>query len=196
MSGLEKILEDIRGESAGIVEQTIQEAESQAEAVRKDAETRTKNDCSAIRAEAEKEAAGASARAASAAELQRKRLVLSAKQEMISSALEKALSAAEALPQKEYFEAVVRMAAHSAHLGKGELRLNRGDLQRVPEGFGDTLNAALPNGSSLEISSEAAQVEGGFLLVYGGVEENCTFSAVLAAKEDMLRDRVREILFP
>lgn len=196
MSGLEKIMEDIRKESAGIVAKATQEAEERAEEIRKDAETRAQNACLAIRGDAEKEAASASARSASAAELRSRRLVLSAKQQMISDVLKEALSAAEDLPAEEYFAAVIRMAACSAHPGSGEIRFSRKDLERLPQGFAEKLNAALPQGSGLTVSPEAADVDGGFLLVYGGVEENCSFAAVLAAREDKLRDRVREILFP
>ena len=38
-------------------------------------------------------------------------------------------------------------------------------------------------------------MDGGFLLVYGGIEENCTISAVFASKREELSDQVNRLLF-
>ena len=35
----------------------------------------------------------------------------------------------------------------------------------------------------------------GFILIYGGIEENCSIDAMFAEKRDELLDQVRKILF-
>ena len=47
----------------------------------------------------------------------------------------------------------------------------------------------------LKLSKQTADMNGGFLLVYGGIEMNCGFDALFAAAEDDMRDRAHEILF-
>ena len=54
--------------------------------------------------------------------------------------------------------------------------------------------AAAEKGGSLVLSKERS-IEDGFILVYGGIEENCTLKALLDAKKDELQDKVNEILF-
>ena len=45
------------------------------------------------------------------------------------------------------------------------------------------------------MSEKAKEMDGGFILVYGGVEENCTIRAMFDANRDHLSDKVHEVLF-
>lgn len=40
-----------------------------------------------------------------------------------------------------------------------------------------------------------AEIDGGFLLVYGGMEENCGIKAVFDSVKDELSDQVNRLLF-
>ena len=55
--------------------------------------------------------------------------------------------------------------------------------------------AAQENGGRLTLKKEPKEIPDGFILVYGGVEENCTLKALFDAKKDQLQDRVNEMLF-
>ena len=46
------------------------------------------------------------------------------------------------------------------------------------------------------ISPKAHNVESGFLLVYGGVDINCTFRAIFEDAYEQLRDTAGRLLFP
>ena len=66
----------------------------------------------------------------------------------------------------------------------------------MPDGFEKKIQAAArEKGGSLVLQKEPKDIADGFLLVYGGVEENCTWEALMDAKKDRLQDRVNEILF-
>ena len=45
------------------------------------------------------------------------------------------------------------------------------------------------------MSDEIRSIDGGFVLVYGGIEENCTFKAMLEASREELHDMVNGKLF-
>ena len=45
------------------------------------------------------------------------------------------------------------------------------------------------------VSKEPKDMDGGFVLVYGGIEENCTIRAMFDAKRDELSDIVHRLLF-
>ena len=59
----------------------------------------------------------------------------------------------------------------------------------------DVKTAAKQAGGKLSISTESRKIGPGFILSYGGIEENCTIDALLEEKKDDLTDTVREILF-
>lgn len=50
-------------------------------------------------------------------------------------------------------------------------------------------------GAALKISRQTRKIDGGFVLVYGGIEENCSFEALFDAKHDELQDKVHGIVF-
>jgi V/A-type H+-transporting ATPase subunit E len=196
MTGLEKIIEDIRKESEESVGAVMKEAEEKTAGIRAEAKAEAEKTALSIRREASVRTEDMKKRTESAAELSRRKAILTAKQELISDAIAKALSKAEAMPDEQYFATVISMAARAAHPEEaGEICFCGKDLKRLPAGFSEKLNAALPEGSSLSVSKEAARISSGFLLKYGGVEENCSFDAVFAAKREELQDKVRGILF-
>lgn len=78
-----------------------------------------------------------------------------------------------------------------------EICFSARDLKRMPLSFKAKIKmTAMKKGGSLKLSSQEARIENGFVLVYGGVEENCTLRAVFEEKKELLCDRVREYLFP
>lgn len=79
---------------------------------------------------------------------------------------------------------------------KGEIALNAQDLAKLPAGFEKEVNAlAQKKGGELVLSKAPASVEKGFILSYGGIEENCSFKAMFDAKKDECQDLVQKILF-
>ena len=103
------------------------------------------------------------------------------------------------MPQEAYFENIVKLAVKASQNGKGTILFSKADLDRLPEIFADTLNAALvaggKEGAALTVSSETRDIDGGFVLTYGGIEENCSFDALFDSAHEMLQDKVQEILF-
>lgn len=134
-------------------------------------------------------------RAQSAAQLSRRKKLLEAKQTLIGETLQLALQQAKALPAENYFSALIGMAARAAHAGEGEMRLGEKDLARLPADFESRLNAALSAPAHLKVSARPAELDGGFILDYNGIEENNSFDAVFAAKHDELQDAVCRVLF-
>ena len=66
----------------------------------------------------------------------------------------------------------------------------------MPEGFtGRIKTIAAAKGGTLTLSKEAREMDGGFVLIYGGIEENCTIKAVFRAKKEELSDRINRLLF-
>ena len=48
---------------------------------------------------------------------------------------------------------------------------------------------------SLRLDREGRKIDNGFILIYGGIEENCTIRAMFDAKKDELSDIVHQLVF-
>lgn len=195
MTGLETILSQITGDAEQEAAEQRSAAEQEAAellaAAKEEAAKRTQT----ILQEGEQKAQEIRSRAESAAALERRNAMLAFKQREIREAIDFTLASLEALPDKEYFELLVQLCVRFAGNGKAEMRLNQKDLDRLPAGFEDTLKQALPQGE-ITVSKKPCNIESGFLLVYGGIDINCTFRAIFEDMEGELRDAVGKILFP
>ena len=128
--------------------------------------------------------------------MRRKQAVLAAKQEVIGRVLEAAYSRVMELSPAEYFDMLEKLLREYALPEEGEICFSARDLDRMPEGFtGKIRTIAAEKGGSLTLSGETRRIDGGFILIYGGVEENCTIKAVFDSKRDELSDRVNRLLF-
>lgn len=131
-----------------------------------------------------------------AAEQKRRRAILETKQNLISEVLEKSYTKLIELDEDKYFELLSKMIEKYALDKQGEIVFNEKDLARLPKGYQEKIEEiAAKKGGSLAISKEAGKFEGGFILIYGGIEENCTFKALMASEKEMLQDIVHEKLF-
>lgn len=195
MTGLEKILAQVSSEAQAAADETIRKAREQAEQTAAQIAAEADEQCTRIQEQASRQEQDALHRARSAARLQKRQTLLAARQELISQTLEMALTHLRSLPDSAYFEAVTRLAVRYALPGRGMACFGAADLSRIPADYENTLNKALPEGCSLQICPTPYPVNSGFVLLYGGIEENCSFEALMAARREEMRDRANELLF-
>ena len=135
-------------------------------------------------------------RIASSSEMQRKQALLQAKQEVIQEVLNKAYQQVLHLEPESYFEMLQKLLETYALPQEGTIYFSAADLARMPQKFEDVIEqTAQKKGGHLVVSKEPKDMDGGFVLVYGGIEENCTIRAMFHTKQDELSDVVQKILF-
>ena len=80
---------------------------------------------------------------------------------------------------------------------KGEIIFSHADKNRLPANLEAELSSILSDiqGAELLISNETRKLDGGFILVYGDIEENCSFEALFMAAKESLQDKVYKFLF-
>lgn len=195
MSGLDKILAEIRDEAAAEAKQTLDTARAQADKVLAQAKEDSQAQADKVLTTARQDVADIERSRESALALQRRQRTLSQKQALLAETLQKAQDSIKALPEGEYFDLLVRLAKNAAEPGEGVLLLNDTDKKRVPADFAKKVADALPSGASLSISDETRDIDGGFVLKYGDVEENCSIGAMFNARADEFSDLVRDTLF-
>lgn len=199
MSGLEKILGVITSEAEAEAGQKLEAAKKAARAVEEEASLKAKTESERILAAAEADARNILERAKSAAALSERQLLLNTKQQLIGEVTAGALEQMKKLPDEDYFAVILRLAAAHSDNAPGVIRFSAADLGRLPENFAASLKAALKvagkENASLNISDDAADIDGGFVLIYGDIEENCSFDALFAEQADVLLDVANRVLF-
>lgn len=196
MTGLEKILKAIEDDADALVEKILSEAKAVADEITEAAKKEAEKKCLEIASKSEMDVQAALSRAQSAASLIERKTILDAKQQLINDVIAKAKDKLTTLSDSEYTETIIRMVKKNAHNTSGTIVFSEADKKRLPKDFDTMLKKALEDkdGASLTISENNTK-HSGFVLIYGEIEENCTFEALFATAKDELQDRVNEILF-
>jgi V/A-type H+-transporting ATPase subunit E len=196
MAGLDNIVSEILAEANAAAESVRQAAQREAEEIAKAAAAQSRQECEALEAKAGQARDTEAARTKSSADLQRRQRLLAAKQEIIAGVIDNAYAEIFRLDDAAYFELVKKMLGQYVLDKEGEICFNERDKKRLPKDFGDVIGeAAKAKGGSLVLSDEVRKIDGGFVLIYGGIEENCSFEALFAAERDRLTDRVYQFVF-
>lgn len=196
MTGLEKILIEIEDEAKNAAAATVKVAQQDADALIAKAKVQGEEKSIAISKQSEADVSDYLSRAKSAAALQKRKSILNAKQEMINAVIEKAQDTILHLSDKEYFDTILKMIEKHALAQDGEIAFSPVDLKRMPSGFEAQINKAISKkNATLKVSKDTKNINGGFVLTYGGVEENCSIDALFDAAHETLQDKVHEILF-
>ena len=196
MRGLEKMIQQIEAQAQAQADELLRSAQAQAEQIRSEEKARREQALARIAERSARELAACQARGDSSLDQQRRMALLAAKQEIIAQLLADALQTLQAWPAEEYFAAVLKLAERYVRPMAGRMLLAKADLDRFPQGYGEKLAAiARDRGGSLTISGSDRVSGGGFVLVYGGVEENCTFPALFDARREELQDLAHRLLF-
>ncbi|MGI6095979.1 MAG: V-type ATP synthase subunit E [Lachnospiraceae bacterium] len=196
MTGLDKMKNQILDEANTSAKEKLETAKAEAAVLLEEAKAETAALCESISQKSDADVKNYKERVKSSSDLQRKKEILQAKQEVIADVLDKAYEKLQSLDDAAYFGMLEKMLEKFALPQAGEVFFSAADLKRMPEGFaGKVEQIAAAKGGSLVISKEERNLEGGFVLAYGGIEENCTFKAMFEAKKDELSDKVHSLLF-
>ena len=196
MAGLDKIIGEIHAESDGLIREVLDRAQKEAAQIRSEAEKKAGDSVERIRRESDARLADSKSRAQSAAALTKRQLLLQEKQNLIGEVLEKAKETFLAIPEAEYFDTLLALLKKNALSEQGEILLNERDRKRLPADFEKKAEeAAKAKGGSLRISEKTREIDGGLILVYEGIEQNCSVDALFETNIEMLQDKIQNILF-
>lgn len=196
MTGLEKMKNQILDEAKSLAEAKVSDAENQAQEILEAAKAEAAKTAAGISQKSEADVANYTERIASSIDLQRRTRVLSAKQEVIAEVLNKAYEKLKAMETADYFAMMMKILDKYVLAQAGEIYFSQADVNRMPvDCRAEIEKIAKAKGGSLKICSQEKGIEGGFVLAYGGIEENCTLRAMFDAKRDELSDEAHRLLF-
>lgn len=196
MTGLEKILAAIESEADEKASEILQNADNETKNYLDEAASSTEAECAQIIESGKAKASVIERIAASGAELEGKKLLLTARREIIGDVIDRALEALRALPDDQYFDVLSRLAVYYAEKGEGEMLLSEKDKARLPQGFMESVNRKLSEKNAvLKVAHDTRETGGGFVLCYGGIEINCTFDALVDGRREQLGDKLGRYIF-
>lgn len=196
MTGIEVIINQILDEGKAQEKEILDSAEKMTAEIRRAAAAEAEK----IRTDIEEKNSRNVAEYGEIAELSRQqkknRALLGAKQEFIGRIIDKSYEKIMNMDGESYFELLKKTAVRHILPEEGVIVFNERDKNRMPEGFMAEIEAeAEKRGGKLRLSEDAGRFDGGFVLVYGGIEENCTLKAVFDAARDELHDKINEKVF-
>lgn len=198
MAGVENITKEILQEAEESAAAIIREAEDKKAAALAEAKEQIAAETEKNEKKAKEAAATYLSRIESKADSDGRRAQLAARSAVISDVIERAKKELLNTDAPAYFDMLADMAEKACHGEAGTMVLSPADVKRLPAGFAEKVNAAAKaKGGSLDIAAAGdPAIDGGFVLKYGGIDENCSISAIFAEKSTDLADIVYRKLWP
>lgn len=198
MKGTEKIIAHIRADGDAEAKKIIDAASKQAEEKRAESFKAALSEYEKLMQAGNAECEDILSGSRRIAEMEAKKSVLSVKQEMISAAFDAAREEIGNMPRDKYTQFLARMAAEAAASGMEEIVLNARDKAEVGKSVCKAANELLSakgTPGKLTVSEDTADISGGVIVRFGGIETNCSIDALIRQRRSGLSTEVAAAMF-
>lgn len=198
MKGTEKIIAHIRADGDAEAKKIIDAASKQAEEKRAESFKAALSEYEKLMQAGNAECEDILSGSRRIAEMEAKKSVLSVKQEMISAAFDAAREEIVNMPRDKYTQFLARMAAEAATSGMEEIVLNARDKAEAGRSVCKAANELLSAKGTpgrLTVSEDTADISGGVIVRFGGIETNCSIDALIRQRRSGLSTEVAAALF-
>ena len=181
LASAEKLIEKIRDDAQRDAEQYWQEAEAKKHALREALERDIQKTTAQIERGATDTSAENERRMAAVYDLEYRKQLLAAKQDMMSKARERALDMLLKLSDADYVALMKKRLIGCAGSGEGAIAIGR-DEKRIGEPFLSDVNTELKKTlgkGNMTLLPERRDIRGGFIYLAGGMEINMSLEAQL-----------------
>lgn len=193
MNGMEKITARMKEDAARSLSELNAQTEQELRRIREE---------SAARAEKERETADERAhlaaqeryeRLCSAAEMETRKLTLSAKQKVLAETYDRALEILCSMPREEYLSLLVRLLKAAGGKGDEKIALSAKDRDEMGETLVERANKEL--NAHYTLAGEAADIHAGLVLISKECDVNCSFETLLALSREKTERGAAKLLF-
>ena len=193
MNGIERIRQRIADDAQQEADRRLTEARTQAEAITARFRAQAEAEAKDLEERNTKAAAAREERLESMAQMEARKVLLAAKQELVEKAYVLALDKLCALPEAEYVQALTALLEEASSTGTEEAVFSPKDRDGAGKAAVKAANAA---GRKLTLSKDTADIRGGFLLRDRNVEVNCAFETLVRLQKAETSGAVVKKLFP
>ena len=198
MKGTEKIIAHIRADADTAAKKTIDEAAAEAEKIRAESFKAALTEYERLIKQGDAECEDILGGSRRIAEMEAKKSVLAVKQEMIEAAFRAARERMLDMPREDYAQFLARMAASASANGTEEIVLNARDKAELGKAVCKKANELLTAEGKLgklTLSEDTADISGGVIVRFGGIETNCGIDALIRQQRSALAAPVAQLLF-
>lgn len=193
MNSLEKLTSKIKDGAKSQADEIINGAHEEAKKLLNAAENEADSVCLKITNEAEESAKRIIRGADSQGNLDGRKNLLAVRRKIMDASFAKAKETLLTLSDAEYFDFILQTVKKIYSGSDAEIILSKSDIARMPDSFMASL--AEISGGKITLCTDAGNFEGGFVLKYEFLEENCTLDALLRQNRESLEETVAKILF-
>lgn len=196
MAGLDKIINEIQADASKAAAERISKANKEAEQIKAQAEKEALEITEKMNRDLASKLQASKLAAESAASLKKRRSLLSEKQKLIEEVILDAKNEVLSLPAEHYFKLMEKLIEDNASSEEASIVFNEKDRERLPADFETKVTAiGAKKGGKLSISKETRKIDGGFVLVYKGIDQNCSISSIFETNIEALQDKIQKLLF-
>ncbi|NLT40204.1 MAG: hypothetical protein GXX89_07045 [Clostridiales bacterium] len=198
MNGIQRIIDRIEADAASELAQIAEEAESRCAEIEAAYSAAAQAEYRKIISDARLESERRLERKSGAAATEIKMQLLAVKQEILSSAFDRAAQIISELPDERYIPFLARLASRASRTGTEKLVFSERDARRVGSAVKDEANALLRRAgktADLTVSAETRPIRGGVIVQSGDIETNCSIDALIAMEFRTLSGVVAAELF-
>lgn len=196
--GAERIIRRILDDARDRAESIKADAEKKGEAIEAEAIEKGERKKEQLLAQARKEAEEQKRRIIGVAQLEARKEMLTAKQDLLKEAFEKSMVELAGMEDEAYLKIIRGMLLKLAETGSESVIFSPRDINRITDSFLKEVNEALLEQGKkgiLKLSEETREISGGFILQAEGIEINGSFDALMEMNRDDLEPEVAAILF-
>ena len=186
MDGMEKITARIQEDADREIAAMNAQTDGQIAALQAQAQAQAEQERQTILARGQRAAAERLERLKSAAQMERRKLELAAKQEVLSEAFDQALERLCTLPDEEYIQLLTALVLRAVATGREQLIFSQKDRSRIGKAVVVAANEMLARAAAPKLPEELTDSPAGALLdrVVTGASALLTGSAMLTLAEE------------
>ena len=132
-------------------------------------------------------------RLCSAAEMETRKLTLSAKQKVLAETYDRALEILCSMPREQYLSLLVRLLKAAGGKGNEKIALSAKDRDEIGETLVERANKEL--NAHYTLAGEAADIRAGLVLISKECDVNCSFETLLALSREKTERGAAKLLF-
>ncbi|MDI6601083.1 MAG: V-type ATP synthase subunit E [Thermoanaerobacteraceae bacterium] len=197
MLNLDNILEKIKSDADNEAKSILDEAKEKYDEILKKAKAEAEKEFDASMARAKRDAEEHYRRLISMAQLDMRKEILTAKQELIDRAFKEAGDVLINMNKEDYVELLFKLLLKSELDGNVKIIFSKKDRENMPD-FIERANEYLKLNNkqlTLNLSDESFEGDGGFILSSKGIEENYRIKTLIEEKREEIEPDVISILF-
>ncbi len=198
MAGVEKIKEKILLDAEEKVREINDNASNQALKIINDAKELALYKSKTISEKASYDASDKKRIVNSMVELEMRKNILAAKQEVIEKVFQVAIERLNNMEASKYESIMTELILQTVKSGDEHIIMSKASIEKLSSSFAERINEVLIKKGckgNLKLSEEEGSTYGGFIIRSSGIEINNSFESILRMNRDDLEPKIAELLF-